>query len=199
MPFTYVVDSEKLKGLMKERGITEESLIQQSGILKNTFDNMMSGIPCMCKSVYAVSGALRCPYYALIKDDEEDEESTPAKELKRHAPTPPYAETHNTDSKEFCMNRESVLDSAKEAVCGDRQQSYGTPENNFSLIAKLWSVYLGKEISAQDVAMLMVLFKTARIKSGTATKDSFVDIAGYAACGAEVSEAKNKSKDVEHE
>ena len=82
--------------------------------------------------------------------------------------------------------REQVLRNAKECVCGQRQQDYGTPENNFALIASLWSVYLGKEVSAKDVAMLMALMKIARIKSGSGTLDSFVDLAGYAACGAEV-------------
>jgi hypothetical protein len=37
-----------------------------------------------------------------------------------------------------------------------------------------------------DVAMMMALLKIARIQSGTATEDSFVDLAGYAACGGEI-------------
>jgi hypothetical protein len=32
----------------------------------------------------------------------------------------------------------------------------------------------------------MALLKIARIRTGTATEDSFVDLAGYAACGAEI-------------
>jgi len=84
------------------------------------------------------------------------------------------------------MTRGVCLDEAKEIVHGDREKSYGTPENNFSRIALLWSDYIGYPISAVDVAMMMVLLKTARIRSGMATEDSFVDIAGYAACGAEI-------------
>jgi len=34
--------------------------------------------------------------------------------------------------------------------------------------------------------MMMALLKIARIRTGTATEDSFVDLAGYAACGAEI-------------
>ena len=37
-----------------------------------------------------------------------------------------------------------------------------------------------------DVAMMMALLKVARIKSGGGTVDSFVDLAGYAACGGEL-------------
>ena len=36
------------------------------------------------------------------------------------------------------MKREDILDMAKTCVCGDREQDYGSPENNFDTIAKLW-------------------------------------------------------------
>jgi hypothetical protein len=84
------------------------------------------------------------------------------------------------------MDREECLSRAKECVCGEREQDYGTPENNFRLIATLWSAYTGQSYTPVDVAMMMSLLKIARIKSGTGTEDSFVDLAGYAACGAEI-------------
>ena len=70
------------------------------------------------------------------------------------------------------------------AVSGSRD--YGSPENNFQTIADFWSVYKGVKFSASDVAMMMALLKVARIKSGGGTEDSFVDLAGYAACGGEL-------------
>ena len=83
--------------------------------------------------------------------------------------------------------RERILADAKRCVCGERQQDYGTPEDNFKSIANLWNSYLGKEeISAVDVAMMMALLKIARIKTGGGSGDSFVDLAGYAACGGEL-------------
>ncbi len=84
------------------------------------------------------------------------------------------------------MTRPEILDTAKKMVCGQREQDYGTPENNFQFIADLWSAYYGTEFTAQDVAMMMTLLKIARIKTGTATDDSFVDAAGYIACGGEI-------------
>lgn len=84
------------------------------------------------------------------------------------------------------MTREQILNNAIKQVTGKRTTDYGKPENNFSVIAGLWSTYLGVDISATDVAMLMSLMKIGRIKSGTATEDSFVDLAGYAACGGEI-------------
>lgn len=95
------------------------------------------------------------------------------------------------------MNRPEILDTAKKCVCGQREQDYGSPENNFQAIADLWNAYLknaysgvaiypGDGLSAFDVAMLMALLKVGRIATGTATEDSFVDACGYLACGGEI-------------
>lgn len=83
------------------------------------------------------------------------------------------------------MERAECLDSAKEIVTGDRNVQYGEPKDNFSLVADLWSVYLCDTLTAADVANLMILFKVARNRGGH-KDDNWVDICGYAACGAEV-------------
>lgn len=84
------------------------------------------------------------------------------------------------------MTRAETLEKAKACVCGQREQDYGSPEDNFRIIAEFWSAYTGYPIDSKDVAMMMALLKIARIATGTATEDSFVDLAGYAACGAEI-------------
>lgn len=85
------------------------------------------------------------------------------------------------------MKRSETLRTAEAAVCGQREQDYGSPEDNFALIGLLWTAYLGTVVTAEDVvALLMALFKIARIKTGRGTEDSFVDLAGYAACGCEI-------------
>lgn len=85
------------------------------------------------------------------------------------------------------MTREYILDAAKSAVTGQREQDYGTPEDNFKRIASLWGDYLDYPVRPSDVAAMMVLLKVARIRGSEAGSiDSWVDIAGYAACGAEV-------------
>lgn len=83
------------------------------------------------------------------------------------------------------MKRAEILDAACTCVCGKREQDYGTPEDSFSLIAALWTAYTGHEYRAKDVAMMMALLKVARIKNGNSA-DSFVDLAGYAACAGEI-------------
>ena len=39
-----------------------------------------------------------------------------------------------------------------------------------------------------SIANMMILLKVARLKSSPSHKDSWVDVAGYAACGAECSD-----------
>lgn len=107
------------------------------------------------------------------------------------------------DWEEKTVSREEILEKAKECVCGHREQDYGKPENNFETIGLLWGVYLNAAhpeytqsfpiniIGAKDVAMMMALLKIARICTGTGTEDSFIDLAGYAACGGEIAEARN--------
>lgn len=93
------------------------------------------------------------------------------------------------------MNRKEILEAAKRCVCGDRERDYGTPEKNFELIAELWTTYLKAKcvspgadvcIISEDIATLMCLFKIARIATGRGKTDSFIDLAGYAACAGEL-------------
>jgi hypothetical protein len=81
--------------------------------------------------------------------------------------------------------REKILEEAKQIICNDRNAQYGEPEDNFALIAELWTAYIGVELDSYDVGMLMVLFKLARLMSGKYKRDSLVDLIGYAACAAE--------------
>ena len=95
------------------------------------------------------------------------------------------------------MNRPDILDTAKKCVCGEREQDYGKPEDNFKTIGLLWGVYLRAAhpelakiispvgITPKDVAVMMALLKVARIATGN-SPDSFVDLAGYAACAGEI-------------
>lgn len=97
----------------------------------------------------------------------------------------------NAPTKQEPMTRETILEAARNLVCGDREQDYGSPENNFQTIANLWIDYLqGKgypvDIEPQDVACMLALLKIARIATGHAKADNWIDLAGYAACGGEI-------------
>ena len=90
------------------------------------------------------------------------------------------------------MTRAEILDKAKNIVTGFRETSYGSPESNFDLIARLWEEYLlarwtqNHAILAEDVANMMILLKVARNATGRGKDDNYIDIAGYAACGGEL-------------
>nr|DAJ03652.1 MAG TPA: hypothetical protein [Caudoviricetes sp.] len=90
------------------------------------------------------------------------------------------------------MKREEILKEALRCVTGEREQQYGSPEDNFMVIAELWTVYLEHGcvedngavlLHPEDVAAMMALLKIARICTGKYKGDSWVDLAGYAACG----------------
>lgn len=84
---------------------------------------------------------------------------------------------------EKTTGRKKILREAIKCVCTDRNQQYGEPEDNFDVIAGFWETYLGMPVSRQMVADMMILFKIGRVVTAEVQKkDTYIDIAGYAAC-----------------
>jgi len=67
---------------------------------------------------------------------------------------------------------------AAELVSGDRQDAYGHPLDNLTRASKIWSVILGCEVSAEQVALCMVGMKIAR-EVNQSKPDTVVDGIGY--------------------
>jgi len=92
------------------------------------------------------------------------------------------------------VNRDVVLDTAKKYVMKDRQADHGAPEDTFARIAALWNAYLcpsgvapdGWGLTPTDAAMMLALLKVARQRENPGHEDNYVDLAGYAACAAEI-------------
>ena len=86
--------------------------------------------------------------------------------------------------------RADALEEAKLAVCRDRQNAYGDAEDNFADIADVMNVVFadkladGEAFTALDVAKWNVLQKVCRLSGTHDHRDTWVDIAGHAACGA---------------
>lgn len=85
--------------------------------------------------------------------------------------------------------RSAVLDTIRGAVCRDRQNAYGDAEDNFRNIADYWNLWLKQRgftavLTPLDVAMMSALLKTARASANLTYSDNWVDLAGYAVCGA---------------
>ena len=89
------------------------------------------------------------------------------------------------------MKTREYLEEAARIVTGQRQFDYGNKYQNHKNISDLWSAYLGKKVSAHDVAICMLLVKVARLKHRT-TEDCYIDMAGYAAIAGEIND---KDKD----
>lgn len=84
-----------------------------------------------------------------------------------------------------------TLEKADSIIHGDRQDQYGNPEDSFSIIADFWNVYLYEKckwtegdlanLNAQDVAIMMTLFKIARMFGKEWSRDNAIDACGYLA------------------
>lgn len=86
--------------------------------------------------------------------------------------------------------RAQVLSDAAACVLKDRNAAYGMPEDNFANIVDLWNAYMlmlpgsgGVQLTPTDVAAMMGLMKLARLATNPGHRDSWTDLAGYAACG----------------
>lgn len=87
-------------------------------------------------------------------------------------------------------SRREVLAEVERIVCGDREASYGPPEDSFADIATIANValkrYLARPLDPVGVALFMRALKLARSGNDPLHRDSWVDGAGYAVCGAAV-------------
>ena len=146
---------------------------------------------CFQCALHGKIGTKSCAGYAA-ENPEEVARLLDATVIKDKPITAEVVEHHGEDVKHR-LTRADILHAAEKCVCGQREQDYGTPENNFKAIAELWEAYLNKActrgvnvcVEAKDVAAMMALLKIARIAAGGGKADSWIDLAGYAACGAE--------------
>ena len=83
------------------------------------------------------------------------------------------------------MTAEKLLADA-EAVVRDRRHTYGQPLDLFERVAVRWSQVLGTKVTPAQVIVCLVDLKVARLSRDPRHLDSITDIAGYAACLAEV-------------
>tara|TARA_Y100001973_G_C5193204_1_gene332348 strand:+ start:221 stop:598 length:378 start_codon:yes stop_codon:yes gene_type:complete len=84
--------------------------------------------------------------------------------------------------------RLSTLAIAGHLISKDRAEQYGSASKNFDDIARLWSAYLDQDLTKSDVSCLLSLLKIARLKRNANHEDSWIDLAGYAALGSEISD-----------
>lgn len=97
------------------------------------------------------------------------------------------------------MKRADVLRAALEIV-EKRGAVYGKPEDNFGRICAFWNAWMSSRYASDghwisldetDVSALMIGVKLARLAETPGHEDSWIDLAGYAACGAEINDSSN--------
>jgi hypothetical protein len=74
------------------------------------------------------------------------------------------------------------------AILNDRGKTYDAGgngmEQNFTRAADIAALWIGKPITARDVAMIMASVKMARIAAQPGHEDSFIDLVNYVAFAA---------------
>jgi hypothetical protein len=89
--------------------------------------------------------------------------------------------------------RAACLRRAEALTCGERSATYGPPTKNLADVAAMWSVFLGHEVTAQQVSVCMVLAKIARIMATPGHQDSHDDAAAYMAIAWECAVQEGKA------
>ncbi len=80
----------------------------------------------------------------------------------------------------------SILLQAEKITNGQRQKDYGNAKSNHDRIAALWTAFLqgrrhpDSPLAADEVAIMMILMKLARLMWSPGHQDTLVDVAGYA-------------------
>lgn len=98
--------------------------------------------------------------------------------------------------------RKRTLDTAAQAILGDRNNTYGDPDQDFTRTAGMLNA-LGfrvldadgnpVELGSHHFAIMMMCVKMSRLMWSPLHMDSWVDAAGYAACGAETAELQDRA------
>tara|TARA_R100001443_G_scaffold83247_3_gene90106 strand:- start:168 stop:446 length:279 start_codon:yes stop_codon:yes gene_type:complete len=88
------------------------------------------------------------------------------------------------------LTKEELLNQALTIIKGDRNLRYGDPKINYKRIIEGWQLILGTEITEGQYGMMMIWMKIARLMEDETHMDSWIDIAGYAACTGEVIDDK---------
>jgi hypothetical protein len=95
------------------------------------------------------------------------------------------------------MKCADILNEAATLVGGARNDQHGDKHDNFINIARYWTAHLHAKglivgsLDAEDVALMMVLLKVARTKTGCFNKDDYLDLCGYGGIAYELADSKD--------
>jgi len=89
------------------------------------------------------------------------------------------------------LDRNEVLSTAAALISGDRATQYRDALDTHRAVGEMWQALLyhddvDVQINASTVALMLICLKCVRAVKNPEYSDSWVDIAGYAALGAEM-------------
>ena len=104
------------------------------------------------------------------------------------------------------MSKEEILVKANQLISKTRNETHGDAFKNHAEIAEFWNIFLDKKlqpmasITADDVAIMMILLKISRSTQGEKFNiDNFIDMVGYAAIAGEISDVGSKDEGTKDE
>src|SRR5690606_7251043 len=122
--------------------------------------------------------------------------TTPSAAGARWLPTAANWNRRPHEPRRVAMTKEKLIEQAYTVVTGERQQAYGSPKDNLTVTAAIWSAQLSRiltrPITPGEVAQLMVGLKLARLVQSPDHVDSWRDVIGWGAVGGEVSIPEGK-------
>lgn len=134
-----------------------------------------------------VEAILTCDAMFMLKGWDESMGATAERAIAQWLGIPIYYEGKDVDGEE------DILEEALRITKGDRQATYGPPDQDFRRTADMWTALFaekirgGKDFAPSDVAMAMICLKLSR-ETHQKKRDNWVDAAGYARCGSLCSE-----------
>lgn len=144
---------------------------------------------------------LQCDMVALLPGWEKSEGANEEVRLASQAgiSIAPADYWANNPPEEGVAPRAALLDGAKALVCGDRNNAYGPPTQDFTRTAGIlsamgYTALNGRALAPHDVAMIVAALKLSRLTWMPEKEDSWMDLAGYAGCGWECIVAQRKEK-----
>lgn len=99
--------------------------------------------------------------------------------------------------------RVQILEEAASLITGQRQEDYGTPEENFQRMADYANIHFAKNLqnntpfTPRQMAEYMILLKMARTINSP-TRDSYVDIGGYAGIAGQLAKSETPKTKGQH-
>jgi len=87
------------------------------------------------------------------------------------------------------MTDKTILDTAAQIVEGTRADDYGSPVESWENVAAVWSVILGRTVTAKEAVLCMMALKIVR-EASNHKLDNLIDSCGYARIAEMIEDAK---------